>query len=64
VVSSSSTGACWGKFKDNLRPVYSSSAGFKLQRLPALVYQPEEGQCGSGEVVSNRVVLDHDMTRS
>jgi alpha-tubulin suppressor-like RCC1 family protein len=36
----------WGQFKDDLSSFYSFGAGVKVQRLPALVYQPEVGQCG------------------
>jgi hypothetical protein len=31
----------WGQFKDDLSSFYSFSAGVKVQKLPALVYQPE-----------------------
>jgi alpha-tubulin suppressor-like RCC1 family protein len=37
----------WGQFKDDLSSFYSFGAGVKVQRLPALVYQPEVGQHGS-----------------
>lgn len=31
----------WGQFKDDLSSFYSFGPGVKVQRLPALVYQPE-----------------------
>jgi alpha-tubulin suppressor-like RCC1 family protein len=34
----------WGQFKDDLSSFYSFSAGVKVQRLPALVYQPVVSQ--------------------
>jgi alpha-tubulin suppressor-like RCC1 family protein len=34
----------WGQFKDDLSSFYSFGPGVKVQRLPALVYQPEVRQ--------------------